>query len=169
MFRMTCVQLLAAAVALVFSACGFAQGTLPEPQKMPSGASDVEQMLQGLPHPPDQPASLLAPASPPGPAGILLDSPSYLTDPRVNPPYPPSGWFAGVELDVLKPHLENQLINTVQNSVQVANGTSTTVALPSTTSIGRFPLAPLSVTAFQPGGVNSPLLTGAWPPQATRA
>jgi hypothetical protein len=39
------------------------------------------------------------------------------------------GWFAGVELQVVKPHLVSRLSNTVQNRAQRANGTFTTVAL----------------------------------------
>ena len=45
------------------------------------------------------------------------------------------GWFGGVELQVLKPHVASGLSDTVKNSPQRNSGTSTNVALP-TASLG---------------------------------
>jgi hypothetical protein len=62
---------------------------------------------------------------------VPLDRPYFMPDPLLDPPqFPPPGWFGGLELDVLKPHLINHLVGTVQNAAQAAGGTSTTVALP---------------------------------------
>jgi hypothetical protein len=102
------------------------------PQRVPAAATAGEGILQALPKLPDLPASLFAPAPPPSPGHNPLDVPYFVPDPLLDvPEWPPPGWFAGLELGVLKPHLENKLTNTVQNAVQAANGTSTTVALPS--------------------------------------
>src|SRR5262249_3739268 len=75
-----------------------------------------------------------APAPAPSPRYNPLDVPYFVPDPLLDPlQFPPPGWFAGLEFDVLKPHVKNELTNTVQNAAQAANGTSTTVALPSAT------------------------------------
>jgi hypothetical protein len=101
------------------------------PRPAGAAAADGEGILKSLPKPPDLPTSLFAPAQPPGPGYNLLDVPYFVPDPLLDPPeFPPPGWFAGLELDVLKPHVKNQLTDTVQNATQAANGTSTTVALP---------------------------------------
>jgi hypothetical protein len=91
---------------------------------------DTADVLRSLPRPPEWPASLYAPAPPPSSAANPLDRPYFVTDPRLDPPqFPPPGWFAGLELDVLKPHVKNGLIGTVPNAAQAVAGAST-VALP---------------------------------------
>jgi hypothetical protein len=129
---------LAVAGALAVSAAGLAQESSPSPRPgdsqagTPPAAANAEGILQSLPRPPAWPASLFAPALPPSPGANPLDRPYFLPDPLLDPPqFPPPGWFAGLELDVLKPHLKNGLTGTVQNAAQVAAGTATTVALPS--------------------------------------
>jgi len=87
-------------------------------------------VLQALPLPRDFPASLFTP-SPPPPAdasGVLrIDAPYFARDPLLDPAvFPPPGWFAGAEMQVLKPHLLSQMGNTVLNR---ASGTPTLVAL----------------------------------------
>jgi hypothetical protein len=79
----------------------------------PVTAAGGEGILQSLPQPPDLPASLYAPAPPPSPGCNPLDVPYFVPDPLLDPPQlPPPGWFAALELDVLKPHLtpHNMLI-----------------------------------------------------------
>jgi hypothetical protein len=125
------------AVALAVSAVGLTQETSqplrpgdPQAGALPAAVT-AEGVLQSLPRPPAWPASLFVPA-PQTAAGVnLLDRPYFLPDPLLDPPqFPPPGWFAGLELDVLKPHVTSELTGTVQNAAQVAVGTATTVALP---------------------------------------
>jgi hypothetical protein len=120
------------AIALAVSASGYAQESKPLPRSTPPVATDGEGMVQALPRPPDLPASLFEPAPPTSPACDPLDVPYFVPDPLLDPPQlPPPGWFAGLEFDVLKPHVKNGLTNTVQNAAQAEVGTSTRVALPS--------------------------------------
>ncbi len=68
------------------------------------------EFLKTLPHPPDQPASLLAPAPPLGPPPPNLEQPYFRTDPLLDPPaLGLPGWFGDVDIGILKPHLVNQL------------------------------------------------------------
>ncbi len=60
-----------------------------------------------------------------------VNTPYFVADPLLDGPFPPPGWFAGAEIQVVKPHLFNHLKHDVQNSAQRTQGTSTTVALPS--------------------------------------
>jgi hypothetical protein len=132
MIKMTHL-LLAGAVALALSDVGLAQDTPSMPLPLPDApaAGDGEAILQAL-HQPRIPASLFAPSPPPSSGFMPVDSPYFVRDPLLDSSqFPPPGWFAGAELQVLKPHLINRLSNTVQNPVQKASGTSTTVALPS--------------------------------------
>jgi hypothetical protein len=60
-----------------------------------------------------------------------VDAPYFVRDPLLDlPELQPPGWFGGAEIQILKPHLLSGLSGTVQNRAQRANGTSTTVALP---------------------------------------
>jgi hypothetical protein len=73
--------------------------------------------LPGLPRPPDAPTSLFAPPlpAPPGSASADLPGPYFEQDPILDPPsLPPPGWFADLELGVLKPHVINHVTNLVQ-------------------------------------------------------
>jgi hypothetical protein len=148
-------RLLAGAVALAFSDAGFAQETSPTPPAgapanvaaivqevvaqdplpaaLPGGpADDVGRgVLQALPAPRDLPASLFAPPPPRPPGFLRVDGPYLVPDPLLDPPqlrFP--GWFAGAEVQIVKPHLLSGLSGPVQNRAQKANMTSTTVALP---------------------------------------
>ena len=83
--------------------------------------------LPGLPRPPEQPRSLLAP----GPAAVYVSSslpgPYFETDPLLDPPQlPPPGWFADVDVDLLKAHVKNKLSN-----ANIAGGAPDVVQLPS--------------------------------------
>jgi hypothetical protein len=127
-------MLLGVVVALAITAWGFTQEIAPKPGQVPAAATAGESILQALPKPPALPGSLFAPAPLAGPGYDPLDVPYFVPNPLVDPPqFPAPGWFVGLELDVLKPHLKNQLTNTVQNAAQLASGASTTVALPSST------------------------------------
>jgi hypothetical protein len=153
MIKMTHL-LLAGAVALALSDVGFAQDTppkppggafanypalfdevvgqdtLPEPLPDPPAAGNRAAILQALPQPRDLPASLFAPSPPPSTRFLPVDTPYFVRDPLLDSPqFPPVGWFAGAELQVVKPHLVSRLTDTVQNRAQKASGTSTTVAL----------------------------------------
>jgi hypothetical protein len=149
--------LLAGAVALAFLHVSRAQEASPQP---PAGASGYRAapadpagaphalpealpaapaatpggggaILPSLPQPRDLPASLFAPPAQPVPGFIALDVPYFVSDPLLDGrPFPAPGWFAGAEIQVLKPHLLNRLSDTVQNPAQRTSGTSTTVALP---------------------------------------
>jgi Legionella pneumophila major outer membrane protein precursor len=89
-------------------------------------------VVQGLPRPSDLPSSLFAPSPTPQPGFFRLDQPYFTHDPLLDPlQLPQPGWFAGAEIQVLKPHLLPGLRSKVQNSAQQANNTSTNVQLPS--------------------------------------
>ncbi|SIO59875.1 hypothetical protein SAMN05444166_6194 [Singulisphaera sp. GP187] len=107
---------------------------LPEPLPAAGDAGIGGGVLEALPKPADLPASLFAPPPPPSPLeGMLrVDAPYFVRDPRLDSPeFPSPGWFSGIELQVLKPHVLNGLSGTVRNRAQMANQTSTIVALPS--------------------------------------
>jgi len=96
----------------------------------PSTVESEPEFLQALPRPPDQPRSLLAPALLPGPPPPDLEGPYFRPDPLLDPPRLDGlGWFADVDVGLLKPHLKNQLTNTVT----FPDGSSTTVGLPAAT------------------------------------
>jgi hypothetical protein len=71
--------------------------------------------LPGLPRPPDQPASLMLPAPPPGPHPAPLPGLYFEPDPGLDPPaLPAPGWFTELEAGVLGPHVKNHLNGTVR-------------------------------------------------------
>ena len=130
----------AVAVALGFSSKGVAQDTRTLPLPLPAApaapaASDGASMLKTLPNPRDVPASLfepLPPPAPPAPGIVPSETPYFVRDPLLDlSGFPPPGWFTELDIQVVKPHLVNRLSGVVQNSAQKANGTSSTVALPS--------------------------------------
>ncbi len=109
-------RLFAAAVlaAMALAPRGPAQAPdLAPPPRMPPAETPEFDPLPGLPHPPDQPRSLLAPA----PAGPLYDSaalpgPYFQPDALLDPPQLPApGWFADVEAEIAKAHVQNKLTN----------------------------------------------------------
>jgi hypothetical protein len=90
----------------------------------PTGEPEI---LKTLPRPPDQPASLLAPAPPHPPFAPYAEKPYFVPDPLLDPPcWPPPGCFAGAEVDILDPHVKNKLTN----QVTIGTNAPDTVALP---------------------------------------
>ena len=84
------------------------------------------EFLKTFPRPPDQPASLLAPAPPVGPPPPNLEQPYFEQDPLLNPPQLGLvGWFADVDVGILKPHL----LNHVSLPVTFPDGSSTQVGV----------------------------------------
>ena len=66
--------------------------------------------LPGLPHPADQPGSLLMPLSSGESATPLLPGPYFQQDPALDPPQlPPPGWFTAVEAEAMTAHFKNRL------------------------------------------------------------
>jgi hypothetical protein len=126
-------RLLLAAMALagVLSAPR-AHGQQPAAQATAATASPAEpEILRTLPHPPDQPASLLAPPTPPGLPPPALPGPYFEYNPLTDPDrLPTPGAFTDLEIAVLKPHLKNQLFGRVVNP---ATGNTDTVGLPAAT------------------------------------
>lgn len=91
-----------------------------------SAAEPEPEFLKTFPRPPDQPASLLAPAPPLGPPPPDLERPYFEQDPLVNPPELGAvGWFADVDAGILKPHL----LNHVSLPVTFPDGSSTQVGV----------------------------------------
>jgi hypothetical protein len=94
----------------------------------PESGSPEPAVLQALPRPLDEPRSLLAPPSLPGPPAPPLPGPYFENDPLTDPDrLPVPGWFADLDLGILKPHLKNQLSNMVVNP---ATGNTDSVGLP---------------------------------------
>jgi hypothetical protein len=121
--------LVAVALVLAVSASVSAQETAPRPQEAPAAGPAGQEVVESLPKVPDLPASLLAPAPPPSPCWHdPLAEPYFAPDPLLDPPqFPPPGWFAGVDADVLKAHVNNQLVS----PVPAPGGRTITLALPS--------------------------------------
>jgi hypothetical protein len=116
-----------------------APDTLPEPLPAAPDVAVGGGVLQALPRPRDLPASLFAPPPPPPPGLLRVDAPYFVRDPLLD--FTPSarpGWFGGVEIQVLKPHLIPGLSNVVQPGKFLSNlpnsgpprGDQRTVALP---------------------------------------
>jgi hypothetical protein len=83
------------------------------PAPAPGGTAEPD-FLKTLPRPPDEPRSLLEPPPPLGPPPHL-EGPYFEPHPLLDPPqFPPPGWFANVEADVVAVHVQNQLTNMVQ-------------------------------------------------------
>jgi hypothetical protein len=109
----------------------FAQDSLP--QALP-GAPEVGSgglLLKALPRPRDIPASMFTPPPPPSTEFLHVQAPYFERDRLLDgPTLQPAGWFTGLELQILKAHVQSGLSGTVANRAQKANGTSTLVALP---------------------------------------
>ena len=107
----------------------------PPPRPVPAETPEFDP-LPDLPRPPDQPRSLLAPA-PAGPPydSAALPGPYFEPDPLLDPPQlPPPGWFADVETEIAKAHVQNKLTN-----ASIPNGGAPdVVSLPSAVA-GRGP------------------------------
>jgi hypothetical protein len=155
--------LLAGAVALALSDMGLAQ----EPSPMPPGGASTYLatfddalaqetraeplpaapeagigggVLQALPRPRDLPASLFAPPPPPATGFLHVDAPYFVRDPLLDPwQAAPPGWFAGAEIQIVKPHLIPGLSNVVEPGKVISNspfsgpatGNQRVVAIPS--------------------------------------
>lgn len=109
---------------------GFAQTpktpTVPQ-AALPSTMAEPD-ILPGLPRPPDAPRSLFEQLSPtPAYSCAPLPGPYFERDPLLDPPPLPSpGWFAGVDLGIIVPHVKNRLTD----MVTVPGGTANTVHVP---------------------------------------
>jgi hypothetical protein len=122
----------ASLAAIVDEAIGQDPPPAPEPLPGAPAVGDRAGILESLPQPRDLPASLFAPPPPRVPGFMPIDTPYFVRDPLLDGPLLPApGWFGGAELQILKPHVLSGLHDTVKNAAQRANGTSTTVALPS--------------------------------------
>jgi hypothetical protein len=83
--------------------------------------------LPGLPHPPDVPRSLMAPA-PASPYRCAdLPEPYFVHDALLDPPdFPRPGWFLNAEIDIVAPHI----IGVQTDTVQIGANAPDIVALP---------------------------------------
>ena len=98
-----------------------AQGLPADPSSGVPAAGDQQGILQALPQPPALPASLFAPSPPPSTGFMGPNLPYFVPDRLLDNPVRPPGWFAGAEVDVLKLHLNPQVI--VQDPAGRAAGT----------------------------------------------
>ena len=117
-----------------------AQESLPLALQGSPDAGVGSGVLEALPRPRDTPRSLFGPPQPPSTGGIQLDAPYFVPDPLLDPSFFPSpGWFAGAEVQIVKPHLLTNMSNSVLpghfiNNIPTSNeigGKSTIVDLPS--------------------------------------
>jgi hypothetical protein len=114
-------------VAGAFSVpCGYAQTQKPE--SGPESITAPPDVLRGLPRPPDAPGSLFQKAAAtPAYSCEPLPGPYFQEDPLLDPPdLPPVGWFAGLDLGIIKAHIKNRLTD----RVQIGGLTPDTVHLP---------------------------------------
>jgi hypothetical protein len=163
MIKMTW-KLLAGAVALVLSNATMAQDAPPKPPGEAPGRLAVLSdevlaedalpdplpavpdvgvgggVLQTLPKPRDLPASLFTSPPPPTRDVLHVDAPFFTRDPLLDfSPAAPPGWFAGAEVQIVKPHLIPGLRNVVEPGKFISNAPFSgpakenqhTVALPS--------------------------------------
>jgi hypothetical protein len=106
----------------VLGAMSYAQRTTAQPAKSEAapqatapGAAAEPQVLPGLPRPVDVPSSLF---QQPSPAKAYtcepLLRPYFEQDPLLDPPWLPApGWFTGVDLGIVGPHVKNRLVGIV--------------------------------------------------------
>jgi hypothetical protein len=114
------------ALALVVGSLAVSKGLAQAPSGSPAPVSGEPEILRALPRPPEQPASLLAPARPVAQLPPL-PGPYFEDDPRLDPPYwPQPGWFADVDFLIAKAHVKNRLVG----SVQIGDNPADTVHVP---------------------------------------
>ncbi len=96
------------------------------PETAPALTTSEPEFLKTFPRPPDQPGSLMAPAPLLGPPPPNLEQPYFQPDPLLDPPaLGPIGWFADVDIGILKPHL----LNHETLPVTLPDGTTVRVAV----------------------------------------
>jgi hypothetical protein len=100
-----------------------------DPASSEPAAENTAPILQSLPRPPALPNSLLAPAPPMWSGFTGMTFPYFVPDSLLDSPVRPPGWFSGAEVDILKVHLNPQLI--VQSPADRVAGTFFQVNLPS--------------------------------------
>jgi len=96
-----------------------AQSTSDSKSALPRTAEEAApNPLQGLPRPPDQPSTMLAPPPAQPYSGADPMPPCYFeVDPRLDPPWLPPGWLTSVDATIGVPRVLNRLTGTVQNTV----------------------------------------------------
>jgi hypothetical protein len=118
-----------------------AQETLPQPLPGSPEYGVGTGILEALPQPRDTPRSLFGPEKPPSAGGIQIDAPYFVPDPLLDPAFFPSpGWFAGAEVQIVKPHLINEYKNSVFPGGNIHDNS------------GLFPLGPNAKTVNLPAG-----------------
>jgi hypothetical protein len=104
-------------------------------------------ILEALPRPLDTPRSLFGPEQPPSAGGIQTQGPYFVTDPLLDPSFfPAPGWFAGVEVQIVKPHLSPNLIGSTVPGHHVPVYENNSQIGPKATNL-NIPSAPLDWTA----------------------
>jgi hypothetical protein len=99
---------LAIGITALLATPSWAQAPVAPPSSEP-------QILRSLPKLPQEPQSLLEPAPPPAPLQPTLPGPYFELDPRLDrEDWAQPGWFADLDLNILKPHFKNRLNGTVQ-------------------------------------------------------
>jgi hypothetical protein len=92
----------------------------------PPESDAAPEFLKTLPRPPDQPRSLLQPAAPYVELPPDFERPYFEVDPLLDPPqWPGTGWFWGVQVAGIKPHIQNEMLQIVGTGL----GRPVTVAL----------------------------------------
>jgi hypothetical protein len=85
-----------------------------EPTAVEPDRGVAPEFLESLPHPADQPRSLLQPAPFLGPPPPDLESPYFQVDPLLDPPqWGETGWFWDVQVAGIKPHIQNEMFEVV--------------------------------------------------------
>jgi hypothetical protein len=163
--------LLAGAVTLALCDAGRAQETPPQPSAAASanvravtdavlaqeslppalpGSPDAgvgAGVLEALPRPLDTPRSLFAPEQPPSAGGVRIDAPYFIPDPQLDfAPFAQPGWFAGAEVQIVKPHLINGSFNSVFPG-RIVNNANGQFPLGGNSSVVKLPAGPLDWTA----------------------
>jgi hypothetical protein len=104
-------------------------------------------ILETLPRPPDTPKSLFAQEQPPSMGGINIQEPYFLADPLLDPSFfPAPGWFAGAEVQIVKPHLTNGYANSVFPGKAI-NDTTGIIPKGGNSTLVNLPPGPLDWTA----------------------
>ncbi len=104
-------------------------------------------VLEALPRPRDTPRSLFGPEQPPSTGGIQINAPYFIPDPLLDfSQSAPPGWFAGAEVQIVKPHLNPQLVGSTLPGKYVPVYENNSPIGPKATNL-NIPSAPLDWTA----------------------